>query len=208
MRGTRQRRTGWWALVVGLLLALAVVVVVLVGGAGDEADEPSASSGPSGPTPSVTAPTDVIPAPTPGSLDPVPVEEVSTAPPVALTETGDFGTGVTLRIIDVSAVEGVARGPGQVSGPALLLTLEAHNDSARAVSLEGMVVALDYGEAHTPAMPLSEPKGDPFGGELAPGATAEAAYVFAVPEESRDRIRVTTSYTGSAPTVVFRGSAA
>jgi len=160
---------------------------------------PSPASEPS------SGPTEVPP---PGSLETVDIREVAVAPPVALDETGDFETGVTLRITDVEAVDGVARGPGQVSGPGLRLVLEAHNDSGDPVSLEGMVVALAYGAAETPAMTLTGPGGDPFDGELSPQSKSGGVYVFAVPVESRRQVSVSASYTGSAPTVLFEGDAA
>jgi hypothetical protein len=145
--------------------------------------------------------------PPPGSLDPVPIGDVKTAPPVDLDETGDFETGLTLRIVEMNAVDGVARGPGEISGPALQLVMDARNDSGKPVSLEGMVVALDYGAAHTPAGTLMEPGGAPFEGVVKAGDTAHGVYVFAIPEADRDRITVTASYTGRAPTLIFRGDA-
>ena len=197
---------------IGSILAVltALVVVALMRGPtaepgrdtfpdpGETSPVPSPASEPS------SGPDEVPP---PGSLETVDVREVSVARPVALDGTGDFGTGVTLRITAIEAVAGVGQGPGEVSGPALRLTLEAHNDSAEPVSLEGMVVDLVYGPAETPAMSLSEPGGAPFEGELAPGAAADATYVFGVPEKDRGRIRVSASYTGSAPTVPFQGDA-
>jgi hypothetical protein len=104
-------------------------------------------------------------------------------------------------------VEGVARGPGQISGPALRLELRAHNGGTDPVSLEGMVVALAYGAEEMPATTLTEPGGAPFEGELAPGADAVATYVFGVPVGERERITVSASYTGSAPTIPFEGDA-
>jgi hypothetical protein len=205
---------------VALFVALAVVlVVVLTRGlsddpsvrpapatgetsAGSPTDPPAATVSPDS-RPS-SGPTDV---PEPGSLEPVEVEEVVLARPVGLDETADFGTGLTLRVDDIAAVDGVARGPGQVSGPALRLVMEARNASGGSVSLERMVVDLTYGSDDTPAMPLREPGAKPFEGELPGKGSARAVYVFAVPEKARGRITVSASYTGSAPTVVFEGAA-
>ena len=205
MCGQRERAAAsLWVVVVGCLLLTAALVVMLARAVSDDAaKEPTSPDGSASATPTDR----VIEAPTPGSLDPVPVAEPSRAPAVSLDAIGDFGTGLTLRIVDIAAVEGVARGPGEISGPALRLTMEARNSSRRPVSLEGMVVALDHGATKTPAATLSEPGGDPFVGQVAPGGTARASYVFAIPEGARDRVRVTTSYTGSAPTVIFRGDA-
>jgi len=197
-------------LVAGVFVAAALVLTAAPGAPDVGPPDPVT---PIGESPGATISPDSKPSsgptetPEPGSLEPVQVEEVSFAPPIGLDGTGDFGTGLTIRIEEIEAVDGVARGPGQVSGPALRLTVEARNGSGEAVSLEGMVVDLTYGADGTPAMPLSEPGGEPFEGELAGRDQAVAAYVFAVPEQARDRITVTASYTGSAPTVVFEGTA-
>lgn len=203
-----------------IVAVIAVVAVVLVtrGLADDPPTRPSGADETSDGPPTAGSPTatgtpDSKPSsgptgtPEPGSLEPVEVEEPETAPPVGLDETGDFGTGVTLLVDEIEAVDGVARGPGQVSGPALRLVMEASNASKGSVSLEGMVVALAYGADDTPAMRLSEPGERPFEGELPAKAEARAVYVFAIPQEARGRISVSASYTGSAPTVVFEGAA-
>lgn len=199
-------------MIVAVLAAVALVLVLMtVRGMSDDdppdaptpAADPSTPSGSPDPKPS-SGPTEI---PEPGSLETVEVEDVSFAPPIGFDETGDFGTGLTIRVNAIEAVDGVARGPGQVSGPALRLEMEARNGSGDPVSLEGMVVAMEYGADGTPATPLREPGGEPFEGELSPQDEAVAAYVFAVPEKARGRITVSASYTGSAPTVVFEGAA-
>jgi len=200
---------------IGVLVAAltTLLVVAMMRGPSDDPrkdsipDSGETSSGPTTPSPASDPSSGPTEVPPPGSLETVDVGEVSVAPAVALDETGDFGTGVTLRITDIRAVDGVARGPGQVSGPALRLELVAHNDSAKSVSLEGMVVALAYGAADTPAMPLDEPGAQPFGGAVSVQDDAAAVYVFAIPEGYRSRVAVSASYTGSAPTVLFEGDA-
>jgi hypothetical protein len=143
-----------------------------------------------------------------GSLQPAPYEEVTPQPAVPLAATADFGTGLSLRIVEVEAVRSEARSPGEVSAPAVRLTMRARNASSRPIAVEGLVVALEHGAARTPAVGVTEPGGAPFAGVLAPGATARGVYVFNVPPGERDRVRVTTSYTGAAPTLVLAGSLA
>jgi len=177
----------------------------------DPTSDPTGSSG-TGHTSSPHAGGTSSPAPTgtwtPGSLDPVPTTEVTPEPPIALTATARFGTGVSVQITDIEAVRSQAHRPGEISRPALRLTLRVLNASDRPISLDGMVVALDHGADRTPAMSVAEPGGAPFAGALAAGSSARGVYVFNVPEADRDRIRVTTSYTGEAPTLVLAGSAA
>ncbi len=204
-RPTTPRRL--WA--AGSLLAAAGLVAWLVasgpgdppkGGAADREDAVPAVTTPSA-APS-SGPTGI---PSPGSLDVVPVREVATEPAVPLTAAADFGTGVTLRILRIESVSGVARGVGEIEGPALRLTLRMSNDSGSAVSLESVIVDATTGADRTPAPTLSGPGAELFDGEIQSGGSTTGVYVFAVPEDARDRLRVTVSYLSGAPAVAFAG---
>lgn len=174
------------------------------GGATDEAggSGSSSSTGPAVPeaSPGATPPSGE------GDGDEVPVGKQPTRPPVPLTGTADFGTGLTLRVLRIQPVHGQARAPGEIAGPALQLTLQARNSGDEAVSLDGVVVAVDTGADHAPAVALSEPGGDPFRGQLGAGDSARGVYVYAVAPADRADVRITASYTGQAPAVVLRGA--
>lgn len=135
----------------------------------------------------------------------VPVAPVQTLAPVPLESVGDFRTGLTVELASISAVEAEAKAPGEISGPALRVTVEAANDAGEAVSLDGVVVFLSYGDERTPASQFGS-SSDPLVGDLAPGGSRTGTYVFSVPPDQRDDVRVEVSYTGSAPTVAFTGS--
>ncbi len=202
------RHRVWMA---GALLAVAALLVWFVASG---SDDPAADAGPTTNEPAATAsPTpDAEPSsgptgtPSPGSLDVVPVEEVVTEPAVPLTETADFGTGMTLRILRIESVDGEARGVGEIEGPALRLTLRMSNDSDTAVSLESVVVDATTGADRTPAPTLSGPGVELFEGEVPAGGSKTGVYVFAVPEDARDRLRVTVSYLSGAPVVALAGA--
>jgi hypothetical protein len=125
---------------------------------------------------------------------------------VPLDDTARFGTGLDLRLSDLEPVDGVARGPGEIAGPAVRLTVRLTNHADRPVSLESVVLEVTYGRAQTPAMSLTGPGGRPFGGTLAPGRSRSARYVFAIPVSARDHVRVAASYTGSVPSVELAGA--
>lgn len=199
----------WW------VVALAVIAVGIAGAMAALAasSEPTAAPpSPEAETPAAVATPRDEPSsgptstPEPGSLKVVPVGKVRTAAAVPFDETADFGGGLTLRVTALESVDGVARGPGEIAGPAVRMTLTLTNDGAEPVSLEGVVIAVSYGVDEAPAGELSGPGGRPFGGELAPGRTVTARYVFAIPADERDRVRAVASYTGSAPSVAFAGS--
>ena len=67
-------------------------------------------------------------------------DTVTTSPelvvePVAIGEVGAFGDGVTTRVTNVEAVEAEAFMPGEMSGPALAVTIEISNGTAAPVEL-------------------------------------------------------------------------
>lgn len=142
-----------------------------------------------------------------GSLDPVRVEPAEVKKPVGLDARAQFGTGVTAQISSIEPVEGQARGPGEISGPALRLTITIVNDSGEQIPLPEAAVGVMYGKQRTPAIALSEPGVDPFPIELNSGSTADGRYVFAVPPAARGGIRVTVAYSAEVPTAVFEGAA-
>jgi hypothetical protein len=143
----------------------------------------------------------------PGNGDTVPVQTVVTAPPVAIDDVADPGTGMSFRLDRLEAVQGEANGPGEIAGPAVRVTVAAANDTGAPVLLETIVVDLVYGSDRTSAAPLSGPGAVRFSGELTQGASATGVYVFDVPVDQRDEVSVIVSYTAAVSPVVFTGPA-
>jgi hypothetical protein len=134
----------------------------------------------------------------------VPVRTQAAVPP---TGTGNFGDGVTVKIVKVQSVKSQGTGPGEISGaPSLALTMNLVNGTSGAVSLESVSVSMTYGADATPASPVDGNPSKPFTGTVAGGKSATAVYVFSIPEGQRSNVSVTISYAASKPTVVFRGS--
>jgi hypothetical protein len=196
----------------------ALVTIALLGGiwivssssdkaAGDGATPTVAAS----PSASVNAePSATIPPPSPGtpsatgSGDTVRVRPVKTKEPVPLNKTADFDTGLTVKISDIDSVKGVAKVPGEIAGPALKINVVADNTSNEAIDLRSVVVFVTYSKKHTPAIKLS--KGTrPLEGRLPPETQRGGTYVFSVPRDDRDVVRIEVSYSGKAPTVSFEG---
>lgn len=194
----------------GLALVAIAIAVALFGPESDACACADPAQGPGVATPAVPSSGQGPAAPTasasPGSLDPVQTTERTPEPPIPLTAPADFGPEVTLRILRVEEVDGVARGPGEIDGPAVRLTLQLTNESDAALSLEPMVVAVTSGARRNPALSLTGPGGRPFQGVLPAGESATGIYVYAVPEAQRRVLEVTVSATHAAPVVVFRGA--
>jgi len=184
------------AVVVGLL-----VTVLLVRGAADRSSATAAGS---------ASPVSLAPAPpTPVAAGPTSEanEAPASLPAVSLDEAAHVGNGVSAEVTKLDAIDGTGTGPGNISGPALRVTVRITNASADAVSLDGVAVDLTHGADALPASPLNDPSAAPFTGTLAAGDSAEGVYVFTVPKDDRELITVTVGYQAGAPFMVFTGSA-
>ncbi len=128
-------------------------------------------------------------------------------PPIDFDEAGDFGTGVTAEIIGLEAVDGEARLPGEIAGPASRVEVRLVNDSGETIDLSGARIEITYGPDRTPGITLGQPDIVEFPASLEPGGRADAASVFVVPADQRENVQVAVWYTVDAPIVVFEGSA-
>jgi len=180
----------------------------LTTGTDTETDMTSLSDLPDATQPPVSTAGPIAPA---GNIDQiVPEVPVTTAPAVALTDTADFGGQVSARISQVSAVQATATLPGEISGPAVAVTVQITNGSGQAIGLDAVTVTMaDAGG--NPATAISVNPADPSGplqGALSAGASASGTYVFTVPADQRNPVTVTVNYSSGAPTVVFTGQVA
>lgn len=159
------------------------------------------------PDPSATAVSTSGPVTSAGDIDQqVPEVSVTVAPPVALTDTADFGGQVTARISEVKAVQATASLPGEISGPAISATVEITNGSADPIGVDSVTVTLTDA-AGNPAVPIDD-NATPLQGVVQPGASATGTYVFTVPADQRNPVTVTVNYSAGAPTLVFTGQVA
>jgi hypothetical protein len=154
-----------------------------------------------------------------------PVPEPSLAPPTAtgtptleptrkatsvktgLTDKVETSPGVTASVVRVEAVSGEAKGPGEISGPALRVTIDVKNGSDKPIRTELGLINLYYGKDRSPAGTLSGPGATPFPTEIPAGASGSGTSVFNVPRNERGHIEVEFSYSTDAPVVIFSGAA-
>lgn len=216
-----QPRTRRVLLAVAVVLVVVLVVVGLVvwsggdDGGSDSGPGATGSTAPSGPTQTTAPePEDAEDAPTP---EPEPAPEdapegsAELPPALAAVELGDTSTspdGTSAVVSDVQAIEGSGTGIGNVGGPALRVSLRIENGSAEPLPLAAVVVELFHSGGSVPASPLEDPSRNAFSGDLAPGESADGAYVFSVPLDGRDLVRVSVAYRPGAPFLVFTGPAA
>lgn len=169
---------------------------------GSASDEPSGSASASGSASSTTS--------AGATSDPSPDESrsIPTRKAVPLDDEAEFGDGVTAELTSIKAIEAEAKGIGEIAGPALKLTITLTNGTDKSIPLDYVVVNTLYGKDKLPATAIyGDPDADPFRGTLKPGKSAKGVYIFSVPEDERDKVRITVSHESLSPIVVFTGSA-
>ncbi|SDF51497.1 hypothetical protein [Klenkia brasiliensis] len=131
----------------------------------------------------------------PAELSPVPLDAGATVPGV-----------VSGRLVAVEAVQATGSGVGNVSGPALRVTVELTGGGPE-LSLDGSYVELLTGPDLAPASPVDDPSVAPLQGRLAAGGTATGVYVFSVDDGARGDVTVRVQPAPGEPFLVFRGAA-
>lgn len=139
-----------------------------------------------------------------GDLEPVPTADVVTLPAAPLDEAAEVAPGLQVRLAGLRSVQVTGRGPGQVSGPAVEVTVEVDNTSGDTLAVDGLSVSLAY--AGTEAGPVDGRPADPVSGPVPAGQTVTGTYVFVVPTDQRDEVTVRV-VVPSQPVAVFTGSA-
>ncbi len=208
------RRRLLLALATVVLVALVAGLVLLRGDGGGDGDGSATAATQSSPPATETEPslgsTEPGAQATPPAEDPQPIvdELPPSRPAVPLDRPAATGDGITATVSSIEAVDGIGEGRGNVSGPALRVTVRITNGTAEPVDLSGAAVGLTHGGDAVPASPLDDPSQAPFSGSVAPGDTAQGVYVFRVPQDDRDTVTVSVGHRAGAPFMVFTGSAA
>ena len=213
--GRGRRRVILWSAVGVVVLGLIVTLVLLrLLSPATPSAEPTDSSG--YPTAEVTPSRTAAPVPSPivtPSRAAGPTKTGDNAPkqrldPVSLDSSVEGEDGIRVALTAIESVQGEAAQPGEVSGPAIRVTVTITNATKRAFDAGASVVNAYYGAQLTPAGTLVKPGGVPLYGRLAPGESTYGVYLFRIPVDARGDVTITVDYQSAAPTVVFHGSAA
>ncbi|MFQ4147846.1 hypothetical protein AAGW05_03975 [Arthrobacter sp. LAPM80] len=128
------------------------------------------------------------------------------APAVAIGVVSKPQRGVTATVGGIQAVDGKGRGPGQISGPAVRFTVTLTNGGTTPIDTGMVVVNVDGGPDHIPALVLSGPGVVNFPASLAPGQKASGTFVFLIPNNQRNEVRIFFNYDVSSSIVAFEGA--
>lgn len=126
-----------------------------------------------------------------------------TLEPVPAFEEAPFGDGLVATVTEIEEVELEGMGPGETSGPGILVSLELRNDSSEDIDLTGLVVNASY-DGGTPAIANTSPVTSPFSDLLAPGESRDGVYAFRVPPKQAASVQVELQHFASANIVVIQ----
>lgn len=201
---------------IGIVLVIAVVVVLLVRAGGDGEDatndprrvDPTASASEPVVAPSPAPSTDGSSStPAGGTVStPRPTAPPEPSKPVDIGDVAAIDAGAKAQIVTIKSVTSEAESPGEISGPAIQVTIQISAGS-KDVSLADVVVNGYYGSDVTPAIPVAKPGGRPFAGTLSGGEKTTGVYVFNVPAADRDDVTIELFFSASQAPVLFTGSA-
>lgn len=137
--------------------------------------------------------------------DVIEVEEQELLDELALHEVAKVPGGYLVEVGDLEELVVEARVAGEVSGPAIAVTVHLENESTSALDTSQVTVTATN-DAGEPLSHLSGPPSNPFEGRLEPGGSAQAVYVFGLTEGSVHPLTITVTPAPDVPVAVFVGA--
>jgi len=120
-------------------------------------------------------------------------------PPIGVGEPGALANNLFATVTRIEPTTFTAAGPGETSGPGVLVTVEVRNETDEAIDLAGFAINAHYGDG-TPAPPIMV-AGDALAGLLAPGERKSGQYGFRVAQGQEATVVVDIQHS-SAPNLV------
>lgn len=158
-------------------------------------------------TPSPRPPTTDVAPPIAGDINTtVPAREVVTLPAVGLTTPARPVAGVSVQVSQVVAVNTQVQFPGEIAGPGLSVTVHMVNSGTEPIDLNRVIVDLRRADGGRAIEVTGEPAA-PLSGSLPAGGDATGVYVFTIPQDQRNPIKILVSFSAQVPTVLFAGDA-
>lgn len=188
------------------ILATGLVFAALVTGCTTTppADMPSRgpdASAPAGPLPSATGTWSPPPSHAPqGPRAPAPVVTRSASAGQPVT----FDSAATVSLDALSAISVSATTPGEITGPAVQVTVKVSNGSQQALDVSSAVVSVTA-EDGTLGIPTTAGDPAPLEGVIAPGQSVTGSYVFMLDPAAGRGVLVTVNYAAAEPVAVFTG---
>ena len=203
-----------------VIIGVAIVVVVagialLTRGNDDSAQTASGGSSPS-PSPGASASSPSPGSPTSkasssskasGSASGSPSPVLSAGKPLraAFTQAARPAPSLVVDITRVEKIQAKAEIPGEVSGPALRITVRVRNTSNKTVPIKSALANLYYGPERTPATLMTHPGAKAFPEKIPAGGTGTGVVLFTVPPKQRGNVVLEVIIDAEMRRIEFRG---
>lgn len=194
---TRSRRILAVAIVVAIVATLGVVLFSQFA--------PDSTVGASPTVPSAPGNATQSPSGTATSQAPNDSQVVPDVTPIDIEDPGAIKEGLTVQVTAVEAVDGTARGPGEVAGASVRITVTVINTSSAELTLRTAVVSCYFGPDRTPAQELREPGGRPLPELITANSAVDGVYIFTVPPDQRSDVTLLVDYSVDVVPVLFHG---
>ncbi len=124
-------------------------------------------------------------------------------PPVPTTQPAEVKDRVRVELTEFRRDQVEARGPGEITGPAVRVKVKITNTSGRPIELDRATIAITDG-AKTPLSPVLTSTGA-VAGSLAPSKSADGDYVFSIPADSKGPLSIIVIAAPGVPAAQFVG---
>ena len=204
----------WTAAALALVLVAGAGLFLILHSAGGSSPAPRAAAARTLPAPKVTS-DPLTSDPSLATAAPAVVPKTVLAdvpglpkalPPVGLGQASTFANDTSVRLVSIKAVTAQAHMAGQISGPALAVTVQVTNSGSAPIALDTVSVNVYSGAAGTPAVRMQDHATQPLRGSLAAGKSLSATYVFSVPTADRSAVTVAVAYGAGGGTAIFSGA--
>lgn len=147
-----------------------------------------------------------VPAPSDGTIrDKVERQKKGPAKRAKLDAEVSLPGGVHLQVTKIKPFTAKAETPGEVTGPALAVSVRLTNETTDPINVDSTIVTLTEAGGD-PAQPTTSEPYQPFSGEISVGDSGTGTYVFLIPKKHRKQLTIAVEYRAGQSIAEFVGS--
>lgn len=148
-----------------------------------------------------------VPAPSDGTIrDKMERRKKGPTKRVRLDTEVSLPDGVHLQVTKIKAFTAKAETPGEITGPALAVSVRLENKTKKPINVDSAIVTLTETDGN-PAQPTTSDPYKPFSGEVSIGDSRTGTYVFLIPKKDRKKLTLAVEYRAGQSIAEFVGNA-
>lgn len=147
-----------------------------------------------------------VPAPSDGNIEEkVKQRKQGSVKRVQLDSEASLPDGVHLKVTKVKAFTAKAETPGEITGPALAVSIRLKNTTKKPTDVDSAIITVTKADG-APAQPTTSDPYAPFSGKILAGDAGTGTYVFLIPKKDRKELAITVEYRAGQSIAEFVGS--